>query len=103
MYLTDGGMIMDQNITLKIVDRTFKLKVSSPENEELMRKAAGEINEKFRKFQEKNPSQPVSDIMCLVTLRAFMQNIGLAGQLKTMEAEADGLANEIEVYLNENE
>ena len=37
---------MAQSINVTIAERTFPLKVNSPEHEELIRKAAAEINRK---------------------------------------------------------
>ena len=45
---------MAQSITIRIADRTYSLKVSSPEHEEVIRKAAGEINKKVKLCQSAN-------------------------------------------------
>ena len=48
---------MAQSITIRIADRTYSLKVSSPEHEEVIRKAAGEINRKVKLYLDKFPGK----------------------------------------------
>ena len=64
---------MAQSINVTIAERTFALKVNSPEHEELIRKAAAEINRKVKFYLEKFPSKSPHEVMSLVAL-----NIGIA-------------------------
>ena len=44
---------MAQSINIKLADRNYPLKVNSPEQEEVIRKAADDINRMVAKYQEK--------------------------------------------------
>lgn len=94
---------MEQKITIKIANRLFMLKVSSPEHEALMRKSANEINEQVKDWQKKNPTQAASDIVCLVALKLGMLNIGLADKIRRAEHDVEELSNEVGDYLDMNE
>ena len=48
---------MEQSIKIKIADREYPLKVSSPEKEEGIRKAAADLNKKITLYQEKYPNK----------------------------------------------
>ena len=46
---------MAQSISIKIAERPYSLKVTSPDQEEVIRKAADDINRKIALYQE-NPN-----------------------------------------------
>ena len=48
---------MAQSISIKIAERTYSLKVTSPDQEEVIRKAAEDINRKIALYQEKFPDK----------------------------------------------
>ena len=75
---------MAQSINVTIAERTFPLKVNSPEHEELIRKAAAEINRKVKFYLEKFPSKSPHEVMALVALNT---GIALEGLKKDMLVE----------------
>ena len=90
---------MAQSISIKIADRTYPLKVNSPEHEEVIRKAAEDINMMVTKYQERYPGKGMIEILSFVALNTCMSNITLNKQIKDI---ADGealLARELEGYL----
>ena len=90
---------MSQSISIKIADRTYPLKVNSPEHEEVIRKAADDINRMVTKYQERYPGKGMIEILSFVALNTCMSNITLNRQMKEI---ADGealLARELEGYL----
>lgn len=90
---------MAQSINIKIAERTYLLKANSPEHEELIRKAADDINRKIGFYQDKFPGKSMVEILSFVALNVCMASIGLQNQAKEMnEAEAN-LAKELEGYL----
>ncbi len=91
---------MAQSISIRIAERTYSLKVSSPEQEEVIRKAADDINRKVALYQEKFPDKGILEILSFVTLNVCMANITLQKQMKTMEDEETALAKELEGYLD---
>ncbi len=90
---------MAQSITIKIADRTYSLKVSSPEHEEVIRKAADEINRKVKLYLDKFPGKSMVEILSFVSLNVCMANLTLQKQAKAMEDEEEALARELEGYL----
>lgn len=90
---------MEQSINVKIADRNYPLKVTSPEQEEVIRKAAAEINARVNLWLEKHPEKKLSEILSLVALKTCITNITLSEQLKTIKAGEESLVKELESYL----
>ena len=90
---------MAQSINIKIADKTYPLKVNSPEHEELIRKAADDINKMVTKYQDKFPGKGMVEILSFVTLNTCMSNIALNRQIKEMNDGEELLAKELEGYL----
>ena len=88
-----------QNISIKIADRPYSLKVSSPEQEEVIRKAADEVNRRVRAYQDKLPGKGVVELLSFAALNLCMTNIGLQDQIKGMAMEEKALADELDGYL----
>ena len=91
---------MAQNISIKIADRPYSLKVTSPEQEELIRKAADEVNRRVRAYQDKLPGKGTVEFLSFAALNVCMTNISLQEQLKDMAKEEKELADELEGYLD---
>ena len=90
---------MAQSISIKIADRTYPLKVNSPEHEEVIRKAAEDINMMVTKYQERYPGKGMIEILSFVALKTCMSNITLNRQMKEIAEGEALLAREIEGYL----
>ncbi len=90
---------MAQNITIKIADRPYSLKVNSPEQEELIRKAADELNRKVRAYQDKLPGKGAVELLSFAALNVCMANISLKEQLCAQALEEEALEKELEGYL----
>ncbi len=88
-----------QNITIKIADRPYSLKVNSPEQEEVIRKAAEELNRKIRAYQDKLPGKGTVELLSFAALNVCMANISLKEQLNEQAEEETALARELEGYL----
>ncbi len=91
---------MAQNISIKIADRPYSLKAASPEQEELIRKAADELNRKVRAYQDKLPGKSTVELLSFAALNVCMSNISLKDQLDKLSREEEGLAKELEGYLD---
>ena len=90
---------MAQSINIKIADRSYPLKVNSPEHEEVIRKAADDINRMVTKYQERYPGKGMIEILSFVALNTCMSNITLNKQIKETAVEEAMLAKELEGYL----
>ena len=90
---------MAQSINIKIADRSYPLKVNSPEHEEVIRKAADDINKMVAKYQDRFPGKGMIEILSFVALNTCMSNITLNKQMKEMTDAEEMLAKELEGYL----
>ena len=90
---------MAQSISIKIADRTYPLKVNSPEHEEVIRKAAEDINKMVAKYQDRFPGKGMIEMLSFVALNTCMSNITLNKQMKEMTDAEEMLAKELEGYL----
>ena len=91
---------MSQSISIKIADRTYPLKVNSPEHEEVIRKAADELNSKIAQYQERFPTKGMSEILSFMALNVCMNSIILQKQVKAMKDAEETLASELGRYLD---
>lgn len=90
---------MAQSINIKIAGRPYNLTATSPEHEEVIRKAAEDVNRKIAQYQEKFPKTGMSDILSFMALNVCMSNIILQRQVKELKVAEDTLAGELESYL----
>lgn len=90
---------MAQSINIKIAERVYPLKVTSPEHEEVIRKAAEDINRKVNYYLEKFPGKSMVEILSFVALNVCMANIGLQKQYREAKEDMDGFCRELQSYL----
>ena len=90
---------MAQSINIKIAGRPYNLVATSPEQEEVIRKAADELNKKIALYQEKFPNKGMTEIMSFMALNVCMNNIVLQQKMHDMKQEGDDLAKMLESYL----
>ena len=90
---------MAQSITIKIAGRPYSLTAMSAEHEEVIRKAAEDINKMVAKYQDRFPGKGMIEILSFVALNTCMSNITLNKQMKEMTDAEEMLAKELEGYL----
>ncbi|MFA6593104.1 MAG: cell division protein ZapA [Bacteroidales bacterium] len=90
---------MDQKITLKIGVSSYQLKVSSPEQESKMRKAAEMINKTLTVYDSKFPDKSLSDKMAFVAINETFLLLNKDEELEKMKSEIQKLRNQTESYL----
>ena len=90
---------MEQSIKIKIADREYPLKVSSPEKEEVIRKAAADLNKKINLYQDKYPTKGMIEILSFLALNVSMTNVVLQKQIETFNESETVLAQELQSYL----
>ena len=91
---------MAQSINVTIADRSYPLQVKSPEHEEMIRKAASDINRRVKFYLEKFPNKGTAEVLSLVALNVGIVNCGLQKQLEMTIAEEESLLKELESYLD---
>ena len=89
-----------QSITIKIAGREFPMKVSSPENEQVMRTAAEEVNTTLAAYEQKYPGRTLDEKMIFVSLNLAMNKIRAQRRFAALSAEAEALKAETSDYLD---
>ena len=92
---------MAQSINIKIAGRQYNLSATSPEHEEVIRKAAEDVNRKISQYQEKFPNKGLTEILSFMALNVCMSNILLQKKVKGMKDAEENLASELERYLED--
>ena len=92
---------MGQGIKIKIAGRPYDLTATSPEHEEVIRKAADEVNRRIAQYQERFPSTGMTEVLSFMALNVCMQNIILQMKIQGMKDAEDALAKELERYLED--
>ena len=90
---------MAQSINIKIAGRPYNITANSAEHEEVIRKAAEDVNKKISQYQEKFPNKGLTEILSFMSLNVSMANIVLQKQMAGMKDAEEGLAKELEHYL----
>ncbi len=90
----------EQKISIVISDRTYCLKASSPENEEVIRKAANVINQKVSNYRKQFLGKPEVDILSFVALNECITNIKLNDQIERNRKEAEEFEADLGSYID---
>ena len=90
---------MAQSIKIFIADRPYTITALSAEHEEIIRKAAAEVNQKISAHQEKFPNKGMVEILSLLALNSFIANILTQDKIERMSNAEKTLAIELERYL----
>ncbi len=80
---------MEQKITIKIAERSYVLKASTPENEQLIRLAAEDVNKKLNAYMTSFPGKSTEDILSFVALNECVSRLAFQ---KKMELDQEALA-----------
>ena len=94
---------MAQDITIKLANKPYPLTASTPEQEQLIRRAADEVNRRVLEYQAKTPEGQMLDFMSFAALNICMSYITLCEQLNGMNAEEKKMVKELEGYLKDIE
>ena len=100
MHLIDGGLIMDQKITVKIADYKFSLVAKSPEHEEIIRKAAAHTDKQITSYQSKYPDTNLAKLFAMVALNMAVENVAFSKRMQELLKSEEQLAKELEGYLD---
>ncbi len=92
---------MDQKISLKIAGRAYNLTVSTPEMEQLYRRAADNINNRFAKYTKEHPGKNIQDLLSMVALSETVLRLGIQKELETSKSDELQLEQDLARYLKE--
>ena len=90
---------MDQKITVKIADCRFSLVAKSPEQEEIIRKAAEHTNRQITNYQGKYPGTDRAKVLSMVALNMAVENVSFSKRLQDTLKDEEKLTRELEGYL----
>lgn len=94
---------MKRKITIKIADKQFELPVSSPYEEEKVRKAAAIVSQEYGKYQREYLGQHREDQMAFIALNICIDNLKMQDAIIRMQNEELQLAKDLDSYLNDIE
>ncbi|MBR1872610.1 MAG: cell division protein ZapA [Bacteroidales bacterium] len=92
---------MEQRIKIRIAEREYSMKASTPQSEELIRLAATSINSRINGYLAKYPDKPMTDILSFVALNEVINGISMQRKLDSAKAEAERLKSLTDSYLDE--
>ena len=90
---------MDQKITVKIADYTFSLVAKSPDQEEIIRKAAAHTDKQISSYQTKYPDTSIAKLFAMVALNMAVENVSFSKRLQELLKNEEQLARQLEGYL----
>ena len=91
---------MAQSISITIGGRKYPVNATSPENEALIRNAAGEVNRKLEQYLEKFPGKTDVELLSFVALNVCKAHLLLKEEMSQLVSEGDTLADELKGYLD---
>ena len=91
---------MDQKITIKIAGKAYVLKASTPENEQLIRLAAEDVNKKLGAYTASFPGKALEDILAFVALNECVSRLAFKKKMDADEAQVAGLKADLDSYLS---
>jgi len=86
-------------ITVKIAGTDYKLKVDSPESEQVTRRAAAEINTMLAKYDSKFMDRSLTDKLVFVSLLETKAKMIYSQRLQDVGVEIEQLRQETDNYL----
>lgn len=92
----------EQSITIKIGEKTYPLKVTSPEVEQMMRLAAERINEMLAKYNAKFPESSLADKLAFVALNETASRIAVQNAELKVRETVEAFDKELADYLQKN-
>ena len=69
---------MNQKITIKIADCRFSLVANSPEQEEIIRKAAAHTDRQITTDQTKYPDTSIAKLFAMIALNMAVENVSFS-------------------------
>ncbi len=94
---------MGQSVKLKIAGKDYALTAASPEQEQMMRLAAKDVNEMLEKFNSRFPETDMEDKFAFVAVQEAVGKFVAKARLSQMGGELSALSGELEAYLEGTE
>ncbi len=94
---------MGQKVKLKIAGKEYPLTAVTPEQEQMMRLAAKDVNEMLDKFNARFPETDLEDKLAFVAVQEAVGKFYTKAILARVKSEANSLLSELESYLEGRE
>lgn len=91
-----------QKISLKIYLRNFETTVSSPEEEQLTRRAASQLNEIITEYNSLYPDRDIIDKLIFIALQQSVKKLFLEKEIAKIDYEQSQMASQISEYLKDD-
>lgn len=88
-----------RKINVNIAGRSYALKASSPEHEEVIRKAAQTISAKIAGYQKMFPTKSELDLLTFVALNESITNLNKDIQIGQMQDQTKAFAADLAAYV----
>ncbi len=92
---------MARNITIKLGSKSYSITAETTDEEQLIRRAADEVNGRIKAYMKANPGIPMDDLVSFAALNICRSYIRLSDDTRINEMEAGKLARELDGYLKE--
>lgn len=90
---------MGQSVKLKIAGKEYSLTAATPEQEQLMRLAAKDVNEMLERFNERFVEADIVDKLAFVAVQEAVGKFYAKTRLAQAGSEVNSLSSELESYL----
>lgn len=92
---------MSQSVKLKIAGKEYKLEAATPEMEQLMRRAAADVEELMSSLSRQYQQTDLQDMLAIAAWREAAGKLLAKDQLLSAEKEKVELEDSLESYLRE--
>ena len=94
---------MGQSVKLNIAGREYSLTAASPEQEQMMRLAAKDVNEMLDKFNARFPETDTLDKYAFVAVQEAVGKYYAKALLSQIGSDVSALSQELDAYLEGKE
>lgn len=94
---------MAQKISIKIAGRTYNLTAASPEQEEIYRLAAEDINARFAAYTHSHPGKTAADMLSMVALSETVIRFSQQKEMDKLRKSESDLEKDLQQYLKDVE
>ena len=90
---------MAQDITLNVAGKPYRLSAATPEMEQLMRVAAGEVSAMLTRFDSRFPESSFEDKLVFVAIQEAAGKLSAQKKMSRLAEEVDSLGADVAAYL----
>ena len=92
-----------RKVNVKIAEKDYTFSAVSPDQEEMIRRAADILNRRITAIQTQSPGSTLVKILTIIALNEINSGLRLQAQLGSVQKEASSLAAALDTYLEKTE